>query len=48
MRSDLKKTTAPASGQQGTALARALDKSEQVQSKVTECADELSSVNTND
>jgi len=46
MRSYLKKTMAPAPGQQGTALARALDKSEQVQSKVTECADELSSVNT--
>ena len=46
MRSNLKKTTAPASGQQGTALARALDKSEEVQFKVTECAGELSSVNT--
>jgi diguanylate cyclase (GGDEF)-like protein len=46
MRSDLKKTMAPAPGQQGTALARALDKSEQVQSKVTECAEELSSVNS--
>ena len=46
MPSDLKKTLTPPPGQQGTALARALDKSEQVQSKVTECADELSSVNT--
>jgi diguanylate cyclase len=46
MRTHLKNTTAPASGRQGTALARALDKSEQVQSKVTECAGELSSVNT--
>jgi hypothetical protein len=34
MRSESKKAMAPALGQQGTALARALDKSEQVQSKV--------------
>jgi diguanylate cyclase (GGDEF)-like protein len=58
--SDQKNTIVPAYGrqgtalaraldksEQGTALARALDKSEQVQSKVTECAEELSSVNIN-
>lgn len=47
MESDVNNTIVPASGKQGTPLAQALDKSEQVQSKVTECAEELSSVNTN-
>ena len=47
MESDGKNTIVPASGNQGSALAQALDKSEEVQSKVTQCAEELSSVNAN-
>ena len=46
MRSNVKKGLAPAPGRQRTPLVRALDKNEEVQSKVTECAQELSLVNT--